>query len=160
MHSEIKCLDCFANDAMCARSRSRWQAGGDEEHHRTSIVRTFARMGGIASSDQVLGLMPDRGEQPLSRLARHLVDRTAISFSWQSATWLPLFQFDRPGMSIRPSVTLVLSHLVDVFDDWELAAWFAQPNSWLGAMSPLEAIASIPGRVHEAARIDQFIARG
>ena len=52
--------------------------------------------------------------------------REVVSFGWNSQTLLPLFQFDLFDMSLRPDAVAVISELADVFDDWELASWFAQ----------------------------------
>jgi hypothetical protein len=99
-------------------------------------------------------------DQPLSRLARWIVARDVVSFKCEGTTWLPLFQFDEAALSVLPAVTAVIQELADVFDDWELAAWFALPNNWLRGRAPVDALAGYPSEVREAARADRFIARG
>ena len=101
-----------------------------------------------------------RSWQPISLLARWIVGREVISFDWQSTTMLPLFQFDLSSMTMRQSVTELLHELTEVFDDWDLALWFAQPNSWLDQQAPVALLNLDPKGVLDAARADRFIARG
>jgi len=63
-----------------------------------------------------------------------------VSFEWQSLTMLPLFQFDPSTMALRAGVTKVAMELTRVFDGWDLALWFAQPNCWLGGSAPVEVV--------------------
>jgi len=120
----------------------------------------YRRSGGIASGDDVALMLRQCSNQPLSRLARWVAAREVVSFQWLGAIWLPLFQFDWTATSVRPDVTSVIGELAEVFDDWELAAWFALPNTWLRGRTPVDALATCPSAVREAARADRFIARG
>ena len=130
-------------------------------HQRAALELGYRRSGGIATAAEVVGMMRDSdGTQPLSRLAKWIVAREVVSFEWQATTWLPLFQFEPTGLSVRPEVEAVIRELSDVFDDWELACWFTSPNTWLGNMTPVDAIAALPLAVKEAARVDRFVARG
>lgn len=54
-----------------------------------------------------------------------------IGFEWQSRTWLAIFQFNLFDMTRPPALGQVLAELIPVYDHWELANWFAQPNPWL-----------------------------
>jgi hypothetical protein len=49
--------------------------------------------------------------------------------------------------------------LRDVYDDHDLASWFAHGNELLGGGSPASVIDSDPDAVLDAARTDAFIAR-
>jgi acyl-CoA synthetase (AMP-forming)/AMP-acid ligase II len=120
----------------------------------------YARNGGLASGDEVAQLLRWRSEQPISTLARWIVARTIVSFEWQSQTLIPLFQFDPSDMSPSAATVDVIRELSDVFDDWELASWFAQPNVWLHDAAPVVAIRKDQLGVLQAARADRFIARG
>ncbi|MDQ0572590.1 hypothetical protein QFZ42_004424 [Variovorax paradoxus] len=71
-----------------------------------------------------------------------------------------MFQFAPAGLVVRPSVASVLAHLSDVFDDWELAFWFAQPNDWLQGALPFDIVGRDGGAVYEAALADRFVAAG
>ena len=137
------------------------------DHHQRHDDRQFFAMrdafeqqGGLALGDEVAGLMRSRCEQPVSMLARWIVARRVVSFSWRSQTLLPLFQFDRIDMSLHAATCDVVAELVPVFDDWDLASWFAHPNSWLGGASPVDTIARDPASTVQAARADRFIAHG
>jgi hypothetical protein len=67
-----------------------------------------------------------------------------VSYVWQSQTLVPMFQFDRSDMALRRGVSQVIDELADTFDDWELAAWFAAPNSWLEGAAPVDLIDTDP----------------
>ena len=71
-----------------------------------------------------------------------------------------MFQFDLNDLSVRPGLQQVLAELSGEFDDWSLAAWFAEPNSWLDDQRPVDLIATDLRSVVEAARADRFIAAG
>ena len=142
-------------------------APGDAEVTHSSCGRNFGTMeaayrrsGGIASDGDVVLMLRQCSDQPLSRLARWIVARDVVSFNCHGTTWLPLFQFDGAALSVLPTVTAVIQELADVFDDWELAAWFALPNTWLQGRTPVDALIGRPSAVREAARADPFIARG
>jgi hypothetical protein len=87
-----------------------------------------------------------RSEQPVSIIARWIVERLAVSFEWQSQTMLPMFQFDLPGLTLRPCVAEVVQELRDVFDGWDLALWFAESNAWLCGAAPGRRDWRRPGR--------------
>jgi len=120
----------------------------------------YRRSGGIARGNDVVLMLRQCSSQPMSRLARWIVARDVVSFKCHGTTWLPLFQFGGATLSVLPAVSAVIQELADVFDDWELAAWFAQANTWLRGRAPVEALLDYPCEVREAARADRFIARG
>ena len=93
-------------------------------------------------------------------LARWIALRQIVSVEWQSQTWLPLFQFDRRDMSLHPQLPTILAELSGVFDAWELAHWFARPNSTLAGLTPAEAFRDDPALVLQAARADRFAIEG
>ena len=83
-----------------------------------------------------------------------------MSFEWRQERLLPLFQFETPDMSVHAGASQVIRELVDAFDDWEVALWFAQPNSWLHDEVPADLVRCDPAAVLRAARTDRYIARG
>src|SRR5205085_220740 len=115
---------------------SRWP----EQRRFRVLERAFRKTGGIVCGDDLASLLRGRWEQPLSKVARWIVGRHAVSFTWRSAILLPMFQFDPPSLALRPSVADVVEELRDVFDDWDLASWFAEPNAWLGDAAPVDLI--------------------
>jgi hypothetical protein len=54
----------------------------------------------------------------------------------------------------------VLVELVGVYDDWELATWFAQPNPWLADCTPADTLAVAAPEVLSAARAERFVEVG
>ena len=135
---------------------------GPVEGHGPLIAlrRAFRPSGGIIAGDALAALMRDRTDQPLSLLARWIVNRDVVSFEAHGQTWLPLFQFDFSAMEVSPAARQVIGELRPVFDDWELTEWFASPNTWLGGASPADALASDARAVVDAARADRFVAAG
>jgi hypothetical protein len=121
---------------------------------------TFVRNGGLAHEDALVQRLRRAHDQPISMLAHWIVDRTIVSFRWRCRTLVPMFQFDDTRTTPRAAARDVVRELVDVFDDWELCLWFAQPNTWLDGARPVERVLRDPRAVHEAARADRFIARG
>ena len=120
----------------------------------------FLRTGGLDSDNAVAHRLRRHTGQPVSVVAHWIVKRQIVCFPWNSHVLVPVFQFDAGDMTLCPGVSDVLGELVDVFDDWEIAHWFASPNSWLGHATPVDTIAHDLAAVHEAARADRFIAHG
>ena len=131
-----------------------------QESQFLAMQRAFDRHGGVATGDDVVGLMRGRIDHPISVLARWIVARRVISLEWNGTTLLPLFQFDLACMHLHAPVTRVAAELSDVFDAWTTALWFAQPNARLGRIAPVDAIALDPVHVHQAACADRLIAAG
>jgi hypothetical protein len=63
-------------------------------------------------------------------------------------------------MSIQPQLAPILAELCGVFDAWELANWFARPNSTLDGLTPAEAFGNDHTLVLQAARTDRFAIEG
>ena len=125
-----------------------------------SMVQAFRTTGGVVCGDELAYLLRRRSKQPISIVARWIVGRQVVSFEWQSQTMLPLFQFDPSNMALRSCVVEIVRELVDTYDDWEAAWWFASPNAWLDGAMPVERIDKDAQEVLDAARADRFIARG
>lgn len=132
--------------------------------HENQIDRQFMAMldsyratNGLARAQEVFTMYKSHHGNDVATLARWIVKREVVSFDWQSKVWVPLFQFDRSHMSILPSMNAVLSVLNPVFGHWEMALWFAQPNSSLLGRTPAEALDSDPHGVLNAACSDRFI---
>lgn len=124
-----------------------------------TLSRACSAHGGLLSSDELLVLLGRHSSQPISRLARWIVDHEVLSFAWQSRTMLPLFQFERATMALRPVVRAVLRELAPALSDWEICLWFAAPNAWLADASPLEAMVRDAPAVLDAARGERFLLR-
>jgi hypothetical protein len=142
----------------------------------SELCEGLQHSGGIVSADQLVGLMHDGGErslgepmgqavsrpisQPISMVARWIVGRQIVCVLWRSQTLLPLFQFEPDRSSLRPGLAAVMAELTDVFEDRELAQWFARGNTSLDGAAPADRLASHPNDVWQAARTDRFIATG
>lgn len=124
------------------------------------MLDSYRGCGGLARAEEVLAWLEGEVEQGLFRLARWIALRQVVSFEWQAQTWLPLFQFDRRDMSLRPALAPVVAELCGVFDAWELAHWFARPNSTLAGLTPAETLRDDPASVLQAARTDRFAIEG
>jgi hypothetical protein len=149
-------------------TRSRYRPGpatASSRHDEADVqhlmmVDVYRRTGGLVGGAEVALLLRPHSTQPLSLLARWIVTRRLVSYVWQSEILVPLFQFDRHDMSVRRDTSQVVDELADTFDDWELATWFAQSNSWLQGAAPVELIDVDQQAVLQAARADRFVARG
>ena len=125
-----------------------------------NLMHAFRTTGGVVSGDSLAMLLRGRSDQPLSLLARWIVNRQVLSFECHSQTLLPMFQFDLEGLTVRPGLRPVMTELSDVFDDRELVDWFATPNCWLSGESPVAVFSNDLAAVLRAARADRFIATG
>lgn len=133
-------------------------AGSDGQF--VAMLDAYRPSGGLAHADEVvahIGLRPGAG---VAVLARWIVERHVISFVWQSQTWLPWFQFKRQQGMPSPELVCVIAELTAVYDTWELAQWFAQPNSALAGVAPVDVIGADADAVVQAARRDCFVANG
>jgi hypothetical protein len=131
-----------------------------EDKQFSMMEAAFLRTGGLASDNAIAHQLRRHTGQPISVVAHWIVKRQIICFPWNWHTLVPVFQFDTADMTLCPGVSEILRELVDVFDDWEIAHWFASPNSWLDDASPVDTIAHDYPAVHEAARADRYIAHG
>jgi len=124
------------------------------------LADAYAASGGLIADDELAAVLGRSVDQPLSRLARWILNREVVCIPWQLQSVLPLFQFDQRDMSLRPEVVEVVSELAGALDDWDVALWFVTPNSWLDSATPVATIGTDPAAVLQAARADRFIARG
>lgn len=111
----------------------------------------FNRSGGLLQGDVLTLSLRKFRDQPISTLARWIVNRTLVSFTWRSQTLVPLFQFDPADMSPRQEVEDVVRELSGALSDWEIAVWFARPNALLAGAAPVDMIGSDPMSVRRAA---------
>jgi hypothetical protein len=117
----------------------------------TALMTGFDELGGVASSDEVVGLMRPHWRQPISMLARWIVTRQLVTFTWKTQLLMPLFQFERPRMAPLEGVVDVVRTLTGVLDDEGIALWFVQPNANLEDARPLDVVVANPIAVFVAA---------
>jgi len=125
-----------------------------------ALSHAFERVGGLLTGDDLALLLRPSIDQPISRVAQWIARRQVVNFAWHTQFLLPVFQFEAVSLQPRPRVAEVIGELKNVYDDWELAAWFAAPNAWLDDDAPAKVITTNPVAVLRAARADRFVARG
>ncbi len=123
---------------------------------------TYQRHGGLVTGDACVEmLLRARGcAQPMSQLARWIVDRQVLCLDWHGVHMLPLVQFESARPRVKPAVRCALAELRDVFDDRELALWFVEPNEWLDGAMPIDCVEGDGDALHRAACADRYVAAG
>jgi hypothetical protein len=139
------------------------KADRDEEEQQrnmrfVNLLNAFRDSGGLARANEVASQFQRRSEQHISVLGGWLLKRQAIAFEWHSKLWIPLFQFNPADMSLRSGLSEILAELVVVYNDWDLANWFAKPNAWLSDGLPANALAVAAPQVLWAARAERSAA--
>jgi hypothetical protein len=124
------------------------------------LLNAFRRSGGLARVPEVAARFRMYDPKDVSPLAGWINNRQVISFEWQAKRWLPLFQFNPVGLSLRAGLQDVLTELLGVCDDWEVSAWFARPNPWLAERAPADMLAVAVPQVLNAARAERFVVTG
>jgi hypothetical protein len=125
-----------------------------------SIINCFRAAGGVMTGDSFALLMRGRTEQPISLVARWIVEREIVNFTLGAHIMLPLFQFEMESLERKQGITNIVVELRDVLSDAELAEWFCAPSVWLGGQVPVVRAASDMDAVFQAARADRFAAFG
>jgi len=120
----------------------------------------YRSTGGIGRIGEFVDLFARQQGPTAFTLASWIERRQVISFEWDGDIWLPWFQFHRVALVPHPQLAVVFAELMPIFDTWELACWFAHPNSWLAGRTPVDTLLSDLDAVREAARADRFIVDG
>jgi hypothetical protein len=147
---------------MCVRAGSMTRSSlpdiGESSRAATFLMmlRAFAPSGGVTNDPCALA----RSRGLADSIATIDTHEPAIFVEWDGLLWFPTFQFEPQTLSLRPVVKTVIAELKSVFDMWELAAWFCEPNLWLGDRRPVDMVDGCPDCVLGAARADRFIALG
>ena len=131
-----------------------------EDRQLATMMRAFARTGGLLHGDEVARMLRRHYSQPLSLLARWVVSREIVHVSADGQILIPLFQFDLSSMTLAAALASVLRELSPVFDEWALGLWFASPSAWLSDRTPAEVLWTEPSLLLEAARADRYVAAG
>jgi len=140
--------------------RACLRPGDSSQYQFATMARRYRDGGGLLTGNEVAQLVGRHADQSTSRVAHWIVDRSVVSLSWRAQIWLPLFQFDSCDMSLRPGTECVVRELAPVYDDWDLAVWFTNPNGWLDDAMPLDVLAIDLAAVLDAARADRFVVKG
>ena len=124
------------------------------------VLQAFERSGGVWTGTKVELMLRRRTAQPISLLARWIVDSLVISVASRGDYLLPAFQFDLANATVRRPVFDVLEALDGTFKDLDLAAWFALPSEVLDGVAPVDLIELDAQAVVVAAHIERRAARG
>lgn len=123
----------------------------------TQMTARLASHGGLVSEAALQARLHRQGH-PFTDVSTWLAQGRLRAIAWRSQRWLPAFQFDDDGRSLRGDVEAVADELAGAMDDLEILAWFSCPNEALGSETPIQRLrASLP-EVMEAARLDRFLA--
>ena len=125
-----------------------------------AIISAYRPSGGTATADDLELMLEEKRKGRFVRVARQIVSRDIFSFKWQSQFWVPMFQFYPHDLTVRQEVVRVVHELAAVLDNWTLAVWFTEPNSWLKGRRPVDMMDSHFSDVLNAARADRFVAAG
>lgn len=131
-----------------------------EDRQYLEMEHAFEASGGLVCGDDLARRLRRYANQPLSTVARWIVERRAVSLVWEGQTLLPLFQFEQSDMTLRPIVGATIDALKDVFDNWTLALWFARPNTRLSGRLPVDVVGIDGATVLGAARAERFTLLG
>ena len=130
------------------------------DHQFAGMLNAYRASGGLGRIQEVLKLLKSHEASAALTLAQWILKKKVICFEWRSNAWLPWFQFRASDMAPQPQLAPVLAELAPVFDPWEMANWFAQPNSWLANCPPVDSINVNSPAVLRAASADRFVAIG
>ncbi|MCK9687111.1 hypothetical protein [Scleromatobacter humisilvae] len=122
-----------------------------EDAALAELIAGYGAHGGLASTDELVGLMRPHWRQPISILAKWIVGRKVVSFMSRTQFVLPVFQFARPQMTPNEAVGDCSIALADLLGVEAFAAWFVRPCEWLGRRMPVDLLANDPGAVVDAA---------
>lgn len=148
----------FSHAPAAPTWRHSYAQQGRPDHQFVALLHAYRDSGGLAREQEVVALSRRRGGPDADALANWIAEKAVIGFEWQSQTWLPLFQFKRFDMARQPALGQVLAELTSVYDRWELASWFAQPNPWLADRLPADMFELDLSAVQHAARADRWLA--
>lgn len=120
------------------------------------MLHAYRHTGGLAHAREVFMMFKIRHGSDSTRLARWIVKRNVMSFDWQSKIWVPLFQFNLTTMTLHPELHPIFAALNPVFEAWEMAYWFTQPNRWLADCTPVDTFSVDAKAVLGAACANRF----
>ena len=125
-----------------------------------AIISAYRFSGGTSTADDLELMLGEESKRRSVSVAVQITRHEIFSFEWQSQFWVPMFQFHPQDLTVRHEVTRVVHELSAVLDNWTLAMWFTEPNSWLKGRRPVDIMNSHFSDVLNAARSDRFVAAG
>ncbi len=146
MQANVHVLEPATRAPSCATPQRR-----REDAALAELMAGYGAHGGLASTDEVVGLMRPHWRQPISVLAKWIIGRKVVSFMSCTQFLLPLFQFARPRMTPNEAVGDCSIELGDLMGVEAFAAWFVRPCEWLGRRMPVDLLSNDPDAVVDAA---------
>lgn len=126
----------------------------------STLCIAYDTHGGLVGGDELAHRLRPHLDQPISVVARWIVQREIVNIYWRSQWLIPMFQFSASDMRIHPAVRGAMTELTSVLDDWDIATWFVQPNTWLNDNRPLDRLQCDAAAVIRAARAGRSVANG
>jgi hypothetical protein len=83
-----------------------------------------------------------------------------FGFQWHDEVWIPMFQFNMPGLTVASGPQRIAKELGRSFYGWALTSWFVRPNSCLAGRTPIDCLNRRLEDVLEAARADRVVSPG
>ena len=125
-----------------------------------AIVSAYRLSGGTATADDLELMLEKKRKGRFVSVSQQILLRNIFSFEWQNQYWVPMFQFYPQDLTVKREVMRVVHELTAVLDNWTLALWFTEPNSWLNNRRPVDMMDRHFLKVLNAARADRFVAAG
>lgn len=129
----------------------------DRDRQFLFMLAGFRRSGGLSRAHDVSSWLERGDRQHGGTLESWVAHNEVIHFDWQHQNWLPMFQFDMVATAPHVAVGLVLIEFNGVFSNWEIAQWFANPNSALDGRNPAGVLGNDPSLVIDAARREKSL---
>jgi len=120
------------------------------------LIDSYGVRGGLTSPEGIVNLMRPFWRQPISILAKWIIRRSVLSFSWRAQMLLPIFQFERPRMTPNQVIADCSLAFGEFTDDEGFAAWFVRPCEWLDQRMPVDLLSMDPAAVVDAAGRTRF----
>ncbi len=124
----------------------------NEDHHFIGMATAFRPSGGLRTARDVSRWIDEGRAHLHGILQRWMAHDDVVHVEWQRQVWLPMFQFDVRTRTPRVAVGLVLIEFAGAMSHWDIARWFALPDSTLSGQRPFEVLGADPASVIEAAR--------
>lgn len=132
---------------------------GDPTELDFNRLRTAYRAtGGVVCAQELARLLEENRRTYTMSLEKLIFLGAVFGFEWRATVWIPMFQFERPALAVKPAPRRVLAEVDRQADRWRVALWFVRPCPALADRSPVDVLDSNLPQVLLAARTGRFIA--
>lgn len=114
---------------------ARWRVPGSRA---LTLRAVYALHGGSMTSADLLYLARSRLEQPISQIARWVVQREAVQYTLGGEVHFPVFQFEKHTLAVRDEVSVLIRALAPSMGNDDLAEWFVLSHPALRGDAPIE----------------------